>query len=271
MTAIRVPGLLLNGNWVPPIRDYGGSGTWSLTEIVYSERKNIFPEHYVSRFDLLLAQDMEEPFTADIAVVSRDLQVWHLLFVEASRHADLDSLVAKLRTVQVLQFETRVAWHLKEHIDELDSEKALRVLRRPPKLVVVTDDPRNDWDSRLSKSQVIAEVMTVEPFPHGESYVLRVNGHNPAYSAARVVATCVEHESYSNCLKLTWRETVPPLPPSFISLVYGEITTEWELCQGNHNWLLFPQGTFPLKDSPPFEIVESADGTYSIRKSLEEA
>lgn len=271
MTTLQVPGLLLKGNWIPPVRVYEGVGISSLAEIVFSERDSIFPNHYVSMFDLLLAQDIEEPFSADLAVVSRNLDAWYLLFVESSRNADLDSLLAKLRSVQILNFETRVAWHLKERIVELDSQDALRVLQERPRLVVVTDDPKNDWDHRLAKLHVSADVMIVEPFLHGGSYILRVNGQNPAHSAAKVIATCVEYESYSGCLKLTWSDPVPPLQPGTISLEYGEARTEWDLYLGHKTWLLFSQGTFPLKESPPFQIVEDADGTHSIRKTNEEA
>ena len=60
MTTLTVPSLLLEGSWIPPIRMYGGE-TKSLADIVYSERDSIFPGYYTAKFELLVAQEWEEP------------------------------------------------------------------------------------------------------------------------------------------------------------------------------------------------------------------
>ena len=46
MTTLTVPGLLLDGAWIPPIRIYGGT-TKSLVDIVCSELDNIFPDSWL--------------------------------------------------------------------------------------------------------------------------------------------------------------------------------------------------------------------------------
>ena len=96
MPAPRVAELLLNGNRIPSVRNYGQTIP-SLPEMLLSQAGEIFPGYYVSRFELALYRDLEETAVVDLALVSQDYSAWHLLFVAPTRTADLEYLRAKLR------------------------------------------------------------------------------------------------------------------------------------------------------------------------------
>ena len=266
MTIPYIPGLLMNGEWIPPLRNYGGSGH-SLADIIHQAGNDMFPSHHLARFDLLLAQDYEDPVPVDLVLVSKNSGAWYLLFVVPSRNADLESLIARLKTVREYVFGVREAEELLSQIDELDPKQTRRLVRDSPNLVVVTDDPRNDWREQLADSGVEASVMIVEPFRCYDQFVFRVNGETPTERGVDVIAICESHAYISNSLVVTWNNpsSIPPL--GTITLRYGDVDTEWELLQGNLTWQLHPLGQFPLQDSPRFEIVEVADGLYSIRSS----
>lgn len=266
MTAPQIPGLLLKGEWISPLRAYGATG-YSLAEIIQQSGDDMFPSHYLASFDLFLAQDMEDPVRVDLTLVSKDLGAWYLLFVVPSRNADMESLVARLQSARQHSFGAREAKELARQIDELDIRETLAVIRNSPNLVVVTDDPRHKWSEHLAASRVETSVMIVEPFPFDGHYAFRVNGDAPNEMGLNVIATCEYHPTIPNCLEVSWNNPNSIPPPGIITLKYGNVDTEWNLLHGVPRWQLQPTGTFPLSDSPPFEIVEVEDGILFVRSS----
>ena len=266
MSVPPVPGLLLNGEWVPPVRSYVGRGH-SLPEIILHVKDDLFPNFYVSNFGLPLAQDLEEPITVDLVLVAKDSTAWCFLFVVPSKTVHMESLIARLQTASELVFDVREARELARNIDDLELEQAQAVVGDSPKLMVVTDDPRNDWYSQLASSDIDCDVMVVEPFYSGEQYIIRVNGDAPVQSPAGVVATCTGHELIANCLFVHWNDTseIPPEGP--IVLRYGEVDTDWVLFHAGPIWQLQPTGPFPLRESESYELVKGQDEPWSIRTS----
>lgn len=269
MATLRIPGLLLRGDWVPPVRIYEGKSVLSLTDIILSERESIFPGYYASQFDLSLAQDLEEPVNAQIALVSKDYDAWFLLFTESSRDADLASLVAKLEIAHLHPFGPREAGYLAGQTKELDFDRVHVLLREEPKFVVITDDPRHRWEEALAEAGVQAEVMIVEPFKYEDGYVLRVNGYNPAYATAKVIATCNEHPIAPNFLEVVWKDPNYAPQSGHISIKYENSAIQWQLYESDGEWLMLSGDSFTL-ESPTLEIVEGADGTLLMRKSVKE-
>lgn len=266
MTTLCVPGLLLNGEWLPPMRSHNGRAT-SLADVILSASGHLFPNHFASEFELTLAQNLEDPVSADLALVSKDLQAWYLLFIEPSRNADVESLIARLQIAKLHQFGVREAGELKRHIDGLDPAQLRLLVYESPTLVVITDDPRQYWRDKLAAAGIDVDVMTVEPFSYGDSYVIRVNGDNPVRANNSVIGTCVGHPTFASCLLVTWYDSsrIPQL--GVITLKYGDLDSEWELLQGGSSWQLHARGSFPVSESPPFDIVASTDGSLLIRKS----
>lgn len=267
MTSLYIPGLLLNGEWIPPIRSYGGTVP-SLADIIISESSSLFPSHYVSRFDLALGQHFGDAAYVDIALVEKDFEAWYLLFVEPTINADLDSLAARIETVNSHPFGIREARELATQIDELALDEARVLVHDSPRLLVVTDNPRQNWDAELKSRNVIADVMTIEPFRCAGKFVIRLNGEAPSEFEGNVIGVCVFHPVVPNCLVVDWTRpnAIPPL--GVVNLKYGGDCTEWDLVQSSSTWQLQPTGPFPLLDSPPFEIVQAPDKSLSIRKSL---
>ena len=265
MTTLTVPGLLLEGVWVPPVRIYGG-GTKSLVDIVYSERDNIFPGYYTSKFELSFAQSLEDPLNVDLVLISGNYDAWHLLLVEPSRDADVDSLIANLQTMMSHRFSGREARYLKTEIEGIDEDRIAPLINEQPNFLVVTDDPRNNWSERFAKAGVDAEIMIVEPFRIGERYVLRINGNCPSYAGEKLVGICSEYPSLASCLVLSWNSRQKAPDPGKLEIRYGDAVTQWQVLPGGTERYLISEGVFPLQDRPPFELILEADGTYSFRK-----
>ena len=265
MTTLTVPGLLLDGAWIPPIRIYGGT-TKSLVDIVCSERDNIFPGYYVSKFDLSFAQDLEDPLNVDLALISSSYDAWHLALVQPSRDADVDSLAANLKTMSLHRFGVREARYLEKEMEGLDKDRIASLVNDPPNFLVITDDPRNDWLERFSKADVEADIMIIEPFRLGTKYVLRINGKCPRYAADNVVGLCSEYPALSNCLVLTWHSHLKAPEAGELEVRYGDVVTRWQVLPGNPDLYLMAEGTFPLQERPPFQLIREADGAYLFRK-----
>ena len=265
MTTLTVPGLLLDGAWIPPIRVYGGT-TKSLIDIVCSERDNIFPGYYVSKFDLSFAQALEDPLNVDLVLISSSYDAWYLALVQPSRDADVDSLAANLRTMSLHRFGRREARYLETEMEYLDKDRIISLVNEQPNLLVITDDPRNDWLERFSRADVKADIMIIEPFRLGTKYVLRVNGKSPSYAADTVVGTCDECPALTNCLVLAWNSHLKAPEAGELKVRYGDAVTRWKVLPGKPNLYLIGEGVFPLQEKPPFQLILETDGTYLFRK-----
>ena len=268
MTTLGIPSLVLEGSWIPPIRIYGGV-TKSLTEIVYSESATIFPGYYTALFDLLLSDDLEEPFNVDLVLISSNYDVWYLLLVEPSKDADIDSLKANLETVALQRFSTREALYLEKQIAALDSGRLALLIEEQPRLVVVTDDPHNKWSERFAAVDFDVTVMTVEAFQYGDKYVLRINGSYPNPITGTVVGMCSEYPSLPTGMVVKWSSVLPRPEPGSFEIRYGGILTRWQLWHGNPDLIIVPDSSSPLRDKPPFELVQEMGGSYSFRKYSE--
>lgn len=268
MSVPPVPGLLLNGEWISPVRAYGGRVPL-LTDILLDARHDLFPEFYVCRFGLPLGQHMEEQATVDLVLVSRNAPEWTLVFVAPSRNVDIESLVSRIQTVQGHTFEPREARQLARTIDDMEIERALEVVESSPQLLVVTDDPRHHLGSQLADADAVCDVMVVEPFYIGERYVIRVNGSAPQQTSPDVIATCVSHVLLSSCLTVHWEDPSEAPLDGPIVLRYGDEDTHWNLFVSGSEWLLQPVEGSPLRESPPFEIVKTRDLPWLIRASAD--
>ena len=268
MSVPPVPGLLLNGDWIRPVRAYGGRVPL-LTDILLGAKRDLFPEFYVRRFGLPLGQHMEEQATVELVLVSRNVPEWSLVFVEPSKNVDMESLVSRIQTVQGHTFESREARLLARMIDEIEIERALEVVESSPQLLVVTDDPRHDLGSQLDAAGVVCDVMIVEPFHIGEEYAIRINGSAPQQTSPDIIATCVSHVHLSSCLTVNWKDPSEAPLDGPIVLRYGDEDTQWNLYVSGSEWLLQPKEGSPLRESPPFEIVKTQDLSWLIRASAD--
>ena len=265
MTTLAVPGLLIDGAWIPPIRIYGGT-TKSLVDIVCSELDNIFPGFVVSRFDLSFAQDLEDPLNVDLVLISNSYDAWYLALVQPSRDADLDSLTANLRTMNMHRFGGREARYLETEVEGLDKERAASLVNEHPNFLVITDDPRNDWSERFNRAGVEADIMVIEPFQLGTKYVLRINGKCPRHAAENVVGLCNDYPSLTNCLVLVCNNHDIAPEAGELKVKYGDVVTQWQVLPGHPDLYLIAEGPFPLQEKPPFELILETDGTYTFRK-----
>lgn len=263
----------MEGEWTPPI-DVLLEHSASLPRIIVDAKDHLFPGSYLCRFDLPLARanDLEEAIRADLALVAKSFDAWYLLFVMPARTVDVDSLVSKLESARLVDLGDRAARHLAKGIDELDEGEARLLVREVPGLVVVTDNPDHEWHETFTAAHLEVEVIVVEPFPiQDDGYAIRLGGQTTAEDDVCIIATCEEHPTFSTCLLVNWVDSIARVPPGDISLSYRGIVTHWELRPGDPVWQLHAVGTFPLLESPPYEIVEGTDGTFSIRKQENKA
>ena len=265
MTAPYIPGLLLDGEWAPPVRTSGDS----LAVIIGQAGNQLFPDHHLTTFDLPLDREQEDPVRVDLALVSKDLQAWYLVFVIPSRDVDMESLVSRIRSVENHLSGIKEAQELADLIPDLELVQAREVVRNSPALIVVTDDPRHSWGEQLAASDAKVHVMIVEPFLCGGRYAFRVNGDVPTTMDSNVVATCESHPTITNCLVVHWNNPTSIPPPGPITLWYGDLDTEWEHFHGDSTSQLQALGTFPLPYAAKFEVVRPIDGQWDYQGQRE--
>ena len=262
MVSRQLPSLLVRGRWIPV--DHSQQGTKSaLVELIVTESGAIFSCHYLARFHLTLGHPMEEIVNVDLALISRDYQSWCLLFVAPAKDANLSSLLHRVETASLSTCGTREALYLEKQMVGVDREKLHQlVLAEAPELIVVTDDPHHGWSAQMKKFDV--KIMVVEPFRDGDDYIIRINGEYPSERRTERLATCESHPVLVNALLVRGILPNAAHPPGLTRINYRNQATDWTLVNGDQV-LLIPQGSYPLLEDPPFEIVEEGDGTLSIR------
>ena len=270
MTVPQVPGLLWNGKWIPPVRDYGGD-TPTLEQLLLKYGDVIFPGHFIAPFDLILSMDPEEDQTvADLVLVSKEYVAWHLLFIAPHGVTDKDILRAQLETAVLSPYGNREARELKRQIKDLDEERMHALVIDGPGFVIVTDDPKHRWDEDFEGLQV--GIMIVEPFQLDAEFVFRINGRNPAVYPLEVCAFCDDNPKYPGSLIVRWVDFDQPAPIGLIKLKYRNGTTNWSLSDQGSTLLLLPEGgSSPLLEPPPFELIKTLDGEIGIQRRIVEA
>ena len=268
MSPLTVPGLLLDGDCVPPLRTYGG-GTENLIDIVYAERECIFPGYRTVKFDLTFAHDFEEPLNADLSLIPETYDVWYLLLVEPSNDTDIDSLIANLKSISLHSFGLREARYLARTATDLDPSRIASLAHEQPNVLVITDDPRIDWSQRFTEAGIEAEIMIVEPFKVGDGYVIRVNGAYPSRRRDDLVGNCTEYPNLQNCLFLTSVGRFTPPEDGVLTIMYGSTMTRWQVLPGpgDAEYYLISEGDFPLQQNPPFELIVGENGVYAFGKT----
>ena len=261
MNALYIPGLLLDGEWAPPVRATGDS----LSDIIEKAGSLLFPDHYLTTFDLPLFGDPDDPIRVDLALVSKNVQAWYLLFVVPSRDVNVESLASRIRTAKNHLSGTREAEELADQIPGLELTQTRVLVRNSPVLMVITDDPRNNLSGQLAASNAEVHVMIIEPFFHGGGFAFRVNGDVPTTMDSNVVGTCKFQPTLPNCLVVDWNSPTTALDLGRIILKYGDMDTEWDHFKGDPTSLLQSTGTFALPYADRYEIVGSPDGLCTIR------
>ena len=249
---------------MPRVRTSGDS----LATIIEQAGNLLFPSHYLTTFDLPLLGDSEDPIRVDLALVSKELQAWYLVFVIPSGDVDMESLVSRIRSAENHVSGIREAQELADQISDLELAQTMELVRNSPVLIVVTDDPRHSWSEQLADSDAKVHVMIVEPFFCGGRYAFRVNGDVPTTMDSDIVATCQSHPTLPNCSVVHWNNPTSMPDRGPITLKYGDLDTEWEHFHGGSTSQLQSVGTFLLPDAAQFEIVGPTDGLWTIRVSL---
>jgi len=271
MATVLVPGLLLEGTWIPPLRVYGAGGV-SFTNIIISERDNIFPNHHTVAFNLTLRQDLEDPVKVDLALVAKDFGSWCLVFVFPIKSANPSHVRDIVEKAQLHQHGPREAGELERQISANDgiihTEQAHRIVTEVPEILVVTDDPRHGWTDNLEDLGI--NIMIIEPFRQGDQYVIRINGKYPAQAGQNIIARCSPANFAESVLKLEG-----DLPNAYLfegptEIIYGGILTRWNILRNSADWFMMPEEMFPLNEPPPWEILVDIEGNLSIRALVEE-
>ena len=268
--ALQTPGLLWNGKWIPPVRSYGGDVP-SLKQLLLRYAKEIFPGHFIGQFEMILSVDpQDDQAVADLALVSEDYDAWHILFIAPHTTTNQQSLRTNVEAALLSPYGNREATELKRQIDCLDEERTRTLVIDGPRFVVVTDNPRHTLDDVFDELEV--DIMIVEPFQLDDEFVFRINGKNPALPEPEVLAFCHANPNVAGSLELQWTALDEAPPKGTVELTYKDAPTYWEVYESGTKRFLFPvEGSRPLLEGVPLEIVKGIDGKYTLRQKIKEA
>ena len=269
MMALQTPGLLWKGKWIPPVRSYGGDVP-TLKQLLLRYAKEIFPGHFIAQFEMILSVDpQEDQAVADLALVSEGYNAWHLLFVAPHTATDQQSLRANVETALLSPYGNREATELKRQINDLDEERTRALVIDGPRFVIVTDNPHHSLADVFGELEV--DIMIVEPFQLDDEFVFRINGKNPALPEPEVLALCHANPGVAGSLELQWTALDEAPPKGTIELIYKDAPTFWEVYESGARRILFPaEGSRPLLEGVPLEIVKEIDGKYTLRQRIKE-
>lgn len=270
MGAVIVPSLLIDGEWIPFALDRCNTIS-KLAGLLIAESEILFPDSYLVEFDLYicLEDETEDPVKVDLVLVAKDCSSWHLLFVVPKGDVATSALRNDIETCTVFRPGAREVNYLASKISELKREDINTLVTvEPPKILVVTDDPRHLWSEGLS--QYDFQLIVVEPFSKGEKDALRINGQYPLTRIGNCIARGRQDPILPNLLRIEGNLPSASHPAGPITLRYGEVETRWTLSGSVGNVLLAAEDRHPLPYSSLYDIFEDTDGTLVISPVSEE-
>lgn len=268
MRSVVIPGLVLENEWIFPLR-FKDSTKYMLTRVILDNKDVLFPDYYLVEFDLLLGKPDEDQVAADFAMVDKNCRSWCLMYVFPSRSVILSEVEHRIETTRNNEFGVREARALKKNINDFaQGQLNTLVTCEDPDLIIVTDDPHHGWNEKLPETNL--NVLVVEVFSSVDRHAIRVNGMYPIIQSQDIVANAKLHAIVPNALELD-----RPLPSPFhtleqITLTCGENTSQWKPVKLNDEVRLLVSEQHKLPKSRNFRITRQADETLLIQPFREE-
>jgi hypothetical protein len=271
MRTVVIPGLVLENEWIPPLR-FTNSTKSMLTRVILENKDVLFPDYYLVEFDLLLGKPDEDQVAADFAMVDKNCRSWCLMYVFPSRSVILSEVKHRIETTRNNDFGVREARALKKNIADLTQGQLNTLITwEVPELIIVTDDPHHGWhgsDEELPETNL--NVLVMEAFSSVDRRAIRVDGMYPTVQSQDIVANARPHAIVPNALELD-----RPLPSPYdtleqITLICGESASQWKPAKLNNEVRLLVSERHGLPKSANFKIARQADGTLLIQPFREE-
>ncbi len=267
MVSVVIPGLVLENEWIPPLR-YENNLVSSLTSALLESKDILFPDYFLVEFDLLLGPPDEDQVQANLALVDRECKSWCLLYICPSGSTDLSELEHKIETTGRNEFGVREALDLQRNIDSFTKEQLIYLVNSDdPKLIVITDDPHHGWFKKIPDLDL--NVMVVEVFLKEEKGAIRVNGMYPLIQNQKLIAFAWRHIIIPHTLELDRPLPSPLNARAQIRLRHKENTSQWKLVNTPGAMLLTTTDYYELPNSNKYKIMQEPDGTLLIQPDKE--
>lgn len=229
----------------------------------------VFPDYYTSSFKLEIYADQKEAKKPDLAMVHREYRDWWIVEVELGGH-DFTHVFEQVSVfTQGIYNSIRIAEYIKaknieENNVELDLEKLKTIIReQQPKVLVIVDEPRSEWEEELKRLGVSICVFQVyRNTVGGESY--RLDGDYPECYYGE--SHCRYHQSKPNVLEILMPTLLGVEEGEEVLLFFNNKSTRWKrIDDGEMVYLQFAGVVNPIPTNRSYVISKDAHDRLILR------
>lgn len=237
-------------------------------KILKQHVNNVFPDYVIINFKLPVFAEQRGEKKPDLAMIRKDYQDWWIVEVELIGH-QLEHVLGQVEVFSQGQYNAyKTARYIlkqceKENKSDLEFSKLRELIKsQQPKVLVIVDEPKEEWGEELRKLK--ANLCVFQVFKNTKGFeAYRLDGLYPQVS--QMESHCRYHEKIPNLLKI--------LDPSILSVGEGEeieITyngkiTKWSRIDDEGSVYLRAIGVNPVPENNSYVLFKDMQNRLTIK------
>jgi len=229
----------------------------------------VFPDYHTISFKLKVEAEMREPKIPDLVMISKEYKDWWIVEVELSGHS-LDHvkdqvIVFSEGTYNRFRVAEYISDKCKKEIDiDIDIEKLKELIKnQQPKVLVIVDEPKPEWETKLSKYGTnICVFQVFKNIKGDESF--RLDGKYP--EVAHSESHCRYHDKMPNMLVVLSPEILDIHENEDMEINYNGKTIKWKRIDDNGSvFLKLIGGINPVPTNKTYVLFKDAHNRFILK------
>lgn len=231
-------------------------------KIFLSQVEVLFPEYFTVPFKFTVSSS-EGTAKADLALIDKNYLGWWVVEVEMSRHSLNGHVLPQIKILSQALYDENVANYFFKKQPALNLVKLKDMMKgAQPKVMVVLDLPKPQWEEKLNKYNAILALFQVFKSPSND-FIYRINGQYP-FTFKSDKSNCAFERMLSNFLVVESPAILNILQNERMEIYFNGALSEWKRLDILDKVYLIPTGFNPLDINKPYLLLKEQDGKYHL-------
>lgn len=226
--------------------------------LILQHSSELFPDYIAVPFKTIVESDSGSA-KADLALIHKAYHHWWVVEVEMGRHSLSQHVLPQIQTLVSAYYGRHVVDSLCQVSPEMDRRKLELMLKgSQPRILVIVDSPRPDWQSALRPIGAQLTVFQVFRSEKNE-HLFRVNGEPPRPDVTSLTL-CHSDPTIPQFLVVESPQSLLNHGDATLKIFIDGRQSTWTRLESEDRVYLVPEGANPLHTRKKYAIMEDANG-----------
>ena len=252
--------LLINKEWFDAVSSEGQYES-NFESIVVNNAALLFPEYHTLPFRVRVESEAGAKIP-DLVLIDKQYRHWWVVEIEMAHHSLNGHVLPQVEVFASGKYGLEHAEYIVTHSPTVATNPTLiydMIKGAQPRVLVVVNKSMPSWAEAIRRFQGLVSV--VEVFRSSRNHhAFRINGDNPATSAAYRISLCRLDHTLPRLLQIDSPAALGITHGQHISITFRGGLTEWERIDVSNQVWLSPIGRNPFEAGRDYCIVRDDDG-----------